>query len=321
MILYDQGKLKLDDPLSKYLPAFANMRVLDKYHDGDTTYTTVPAVKEITIKDLLQHTAGLDYPQIGGSFLSRLYNKSAIPAFYSDSDILRDKVNQLAKYPLLLQPGTAFNYSYSVDVLGAVIEKISGISLDKFFHQYIFEPLKMNDTYFYLPKEKASRLVSVYSPDGSGRHVAEWKKGTPGLDMNYPLLKGTYYAGGAGLVSKAEDYFTFLQMLLNDGEYDGVRILKKETVQLMTTDQLGDKSSGYLGENKWGLGFMIVTDKGAAPTFLPSGSYTWAGAFGSYYWVDPVNKIVGVLFLNLSPFVADEVRTSFKKLVYAAINN
>lgn len=315
MMLYDEGKIKLDDEVSKFIPAFKHPRILDKYKTGDTVYTTVPADREITIKDLLTHTSGLDYPEIGSSFLTGLYAKSKIPAFSSSEAILSDKINELAKYPLMFQPGKAFNYSYSLDVLGAVVEKISGISLKEFFYEKIFSPLEMNDTYFYLPRNKFNRLIPMYTIVGANHHLEKWKSGMSMIDMDYPKTAGTFYSGGAGLVSTIKDYAIFLQMLLNGGIYNGLRILKETTVKLMTTNQVGDMNIGYLGSNKWGLGFMVITSKGSAEFHLEEGCYTWGGAFGSFYWVDPKNKLVALIYLNQSAFDQIQIREKFKILV------
>ena len=265
MMLFEEGKFLLDDPISKYIPEFANPRVLDQFNEKDTTYTTIPANREITIRDLLTHTSGIDYAGIGSMNMRAIYAKSGIPAvFGSDKIILGDKIKALGKLPLAHQPGEKFTYGLNVDVLGYLVEVLSGESLDQYFQKHIFEPLGMTDTYFYLPSSKFERLVTVYTEDDR-HHFVKWTDQTLlGIAVNYPMVEGTYFSGGAGLSSTIKDYATFLQMLLNKGEYNGKRLLSRRTVELMTTNQIGDLN---LGRDKFGLGFQITTTDGQASTW------------------------------------------------------
>jgi CubicO group peptidase (beta-lactamase class C family) len=317
MILFEEGKLLLDDPVSKYIPEFAHPGVLDKYNAGDTTYTTIPSVREITIRDLLTHTSGIDYAKIGSASMTAIYDKNDIPSgFESRPLVLGDQIKKLGRLPLVHQPGASFTYGLNLDVLGYVVEVVSGMSLDKFMHDRIFEPLGMNDTYFYIPENKKSRLVKVYTEDKEHKPVQWTDKTFTGVDVNYPLSKGTYYSGGAGLSSTITDYGQFLQMLINGGEYHGKRILSPRTVELMTSNQIGDLN---LDRDKFGLGFEITTEAGQARLGVSKGSFSWGGFFGTSYWADPEKKLVGLLFFQQWPLTHGELHDKFRVLVYSAL--
>jgi CubicO group peptidase (beta-lactamase class C family) len=319
MILFEEGKFLLDDPISKYIPAFAHPKVLDKFNEKDSSYTTIPANREITIRDLLTHTSGIDYAQIGSDKMKAIYAKAKIPAgFVSDKLILGNEIKKLAALPLVHQPGESFTYGLNIDVLGYLVEIVSGSSLDQFFKERIFQPLGMNDTYFYLPASKFSRLVSVNTED-ENLHLKKWDENTfKGMTADYPKSNGTYFAGGAGLVSTIQDYATFLQMLLNGGEYNSQRILSKRTVELMTSNQIGDLS---LGADKFGLGFEITTKSGQAKLGITEGSFAWGGFFATTYWADPKEKLVCLLFMQQWPLTHGEIQDKFKAMVYQALND
>ncbi len=314
MMLYDEGKISLNDPLSKFVPAFAHPQVISTFNAADSSFTSVPAKREITIKDLLTHTSGIDYPLIGSAEMKAVYAKQQfVPAFGNDTMLLENMVNQLATLPLIHQPGEKWTYSLGVDVLGRVVEVASGMNLSEFFRTRIFEPLQMADTYFYLPSDKFSRLVKVYTVDSTDKTVL-WNDSRNGISPYYPLSKGSYYAGGAGLSSTITDYAKFLQMLLNGGEMNGHRFLKAATIQLMTSNQIDTLN---LGKNKFGLGFEITTAEGEKATAVPAGSFAWGGFFGTTYWADPKNNLVGEIFFQQSPLQKSGLADSFKKLVYA----
>ena len=319
MILFEEGKFLLDDPISKYIPSFAHPKVLDKFNDRDSSYTTIPAVREISIRDLLTHTSGIDYAQIGSEKMKAIYSKAKIPAgFVSDKLLLANEIPKLGSLPLVHQPGDGFTYGLNIDVLGYLVEVVSGKSLDQFFKERIFKPLGMNDTYFYLPASKFSRLVSVNTEDKEHR-LKKWDESTfQGVSADYPKSDGTYYAGGAGLVSSIQDYASFLQMLLNGGECNGQRILAKRTVELMTTNQIGDLS---LGANKFGLGFEITTPNGQAKMGVTEGSFSWGGFFGTIYWADPKKRLVCLLFMQQWPLSHGEIQDKFKAMVYQALTD
>jgi CubicO group peptidase (beta-lactamase class C family) len=314
MTLFEEGKFLLDDPISKYIPEFKNPVVLDKFNEKDTTYTTIPANREITIRDLLTHTSGIDYPGIGSAKMNAIYAKSKIPTGFVNEKInLGDKMRSLGKLPLVHQPGERFTYGLNIDLLGYLVEVLSGESLDHYFSKHIFEPLGMTDTYFYLPATKVNRLVKVSTEDNK-RHLVN----TPEILVNYPTVEGTYYSGGAGLSSTTRDYAIFLQMLLNNGEYNGIRILSRRTVDLITANQIGDLN---LGSDKFGLGFQITTEKGEARLGMSEGSFSWGGYFGTTYWADPKEHLVCLLFLQQVPLRHGEIHDKFKVMVYQALND
>ena len=319
MMLFEEGKFLLDDPVSKYIPEFANPRVLDKFNEKDTTYTTVPANREITIRDLLTHTSGIDYAGIGSKSMGAIYAKAHIPAgFVNDKVLLGDKIRILGKQPLIHQPGERFTYGLNTDVLGYLVEVLSGENLDQFFRTRIFIPLGMTDTYFYLPASKSDRLVSVSTEDNMHRVVKLDDRTIPGFSVNYPLAEGSYYSGGAGLSSTVKDYATFLQMLLNKGVYNGKRLLSRHTVELITSNQIGDLN---LGRDKFGLGFQITTKDGQARMGVSEGSFAWGGIFSTIYWADPKERLVCLLFIQQLPLSHGEIGDKFRVLVYQALND
>lgn len=314
MMLFEEGKFLLDDPISKYIPEFAHPAVLDQFNEKDSSFTTVPANREIRVRDLLTHTSGIDYAGIGSPNMRAIYAKAGIPGgFGSENMILGDKMKALGKLPLVHQPGEKFTYGLNVDVLGYLVEVLSGESLDHYFNTHIFEPLGMNDTYFYLPESKASRLVKVITED-KAHHLLN----ATNSFVEYPLSKGTYYSGGAGLSSTIKDYATFLQMMLNRGEYNGKRLLARRTVELMTTNQIGDLN---VGRDKFGLGFEVTTENGQAQLGISEGSFSWGGYFGTTYWADPKERIVALLFIQQSPLSHGEIQNKFKAMVYQALND
>jgi CubicO group peptidase (beta-lactamase class C family) len=314
MMLFEEGKFLLDDPISKYIPEFANPTVLEKFNKKDTTFSTVKANREITIRDLLTHTSGIDYAGIGSENMKAIYAKSGIPTgFVSEKIILDDKIRKLGKLPLVHQPGERFTYGLNVDVLGYLVEILSGESLDSYFHKHIFEPLGMNDTYFYIPSSKQNRLVKV-SVEDKNHHLVN----ATDSFVNYPLANGTYFSGGAGLSSTVKDYAIFLQMMLDKGEYNGKRLLARRTVELMTSNQIGDLN---LDKDKFGLGFEITTRSGQAKLGISEGSFSWGGYFATTYWADPKERLVCLLFLQQSPLTHSEIPDKFRAMVYQAIAN
>jgi CubicO group peptidase (beta-lactamase class C family) len=317
MLLYDEGKFQLDDPISKYLPAFKNPKVLATFNAKDSTYTTVPARSEVTIRQLFTHTSGIGYAVIGSPEARAIYAKAHVPSgIGSPNGKLATAMDALGPLPLMHQPGERFTYGLSIDVLGRLIEVLSGQPLDQYLRTRLFEPLGMRDTYFYLPAAKQARLVPLYT-EYQGRTVAMPKTGMLGLLPDYPKLAGTYFSGGAGLSSTIDDYAAFLQMMLNGGTYNSHRFLKPETVQLITQNQMGEVNQGL---NKFGLGFSIVTPQAAAQTGQTAGSYEWGGIFGTDYWVDPTEKLVVLLYTQKYPHTnTPDLVPRFRKLVYAAL--
>jgi CubicO group peptidase (beta-lactamase class C family) len=316
MMLYEEGKFLLDDQVSKYIPSFAHEKVLDKFNADDSSYTTIPAKRDITIRDLLTHTSGIGYAQIGGREANSIYAKNHLMAgFYVQGDKLLDAMTRLGSLPLLHQPGEKFTYGLNVDVLGCLVEIWSGMTLDEFFRKRIFEPLGMKDTYFNLPQEKASRLVNHYI-EGGGHFIKQAR--VFDVESDYPLKPKTYFSGGAGLSSTAYDYALFLQMLLNKGEYGGKRLLSRNTVRMMTMNQIGDLS---LDENKFGLGFQVTTESGSRLFPSQAGTYGWGGAFSTVYWVDPKEKMIVILYRQMWGSYGSELDGKFRVLAYQALND
>lgn len=318
MMLYEEGKLLLDDPVSKYIPAFKGQTVLEKFNAADTTYTTVPAKKEITIRELFTHTSGLGYANIGSKEANAIYAKSKLSAGLGEKDnSLLAAMNRLAKLPLMHQPGARFTYGLNSDLLGCLVEVISGVNLETFFKTRIFDPIGMSDTYFNLAPEKAGRLVNLYKEDSTGKLRKEnsgMLNGPVGVD--YPLVKHSYFSGGAGLSSTALDYGKFLQMLLNNGKYNGNQLLSRNAVRVMITNQIGEIP---FGGDKFGLGFALVTDKSDGKTLAQEGTFSWGGAFSTSYWADPKEKMVIIFYRQLLGTTHGELADKFRTMAYSAM--
>ncbi|WP_153797868.1 serine hydrolase domain-containing protein [Foetidibacter luteolus] len=316
MMLYEEGKFMLYDPVSKFIPEFKNPVVLDKFNEQDTTYTTIPAKREVTIKDLLTHTSGLDYASIGSKNMRAIYAKYGISSGIGELHAsLADKMKTLAKLPLANQPGEKFTYSLSTDMCGYLVELLSGMTLDEFLQKRLFAPLGMKDTYFNIPPEKHKRLAILNTEDSLG-HLIKWPTDQRGISPDYPNIGTHYFSGGAGLSSTAMDYAIFLQMLLNKGTYNGVEILAPRTVEMILQNQLGDLS---IGKNKFGLGFEIVTAKGAADEPRNEGSFAWGGYFGTNYWADPKENMVCLILTQQTPNSHGDVAAKFTSLVYQSL--
>jgi CubicO group peptidase (beta-lactamase class C family) len=321
MMLFEEGKFQLDDAVSKYIPAFKNQQVLDKFNEADTSYSTVLAKSEITIRQLFTHTSGLGYAQIGSKEANAIYAKNNLTAGIGvKNDKLLDAMNRLAKLPLMHQPGEKWTYGLNSDLLGCLVEVISGMTLNDFFRTRIFEPLGMKDTYFLVPQEKASKLVTLYREDSTGKLIKPESKMLNGpVGPDYPLINSTYYSGGAGLSSTIYDYAVFLQMLLNNGVYNGKRLLSRNSVRMMTMNQIGDVA--YRGDDKFGLGFQVITEKSSGRTPAQAGTYSWGGAFATSYWVDPKEKMVMLFYRQLQGTTHGDVVEKFRALTYQAIND
>lgn len=322
MILLEQGKILLDDPVGKYIPAFTTSVVLDKFNEADSSFTTIPAKRPITIRDLLTHTSGIGYAQIGSPAYQAITAKAGVIAGLGVPFLsLADQVDKIARLPLEFQPGERWSYGLNIDVLGHLIERVSKQPLDKFLRQYILDPLSMNDTWFYLPSDRRSRLVALHGEDSTGKLYRMTKMTLPDGSENlpdYPNENGRMFAGGAGLVSTAYDYAIFMQMILNGGIYNGKRVLSANSVGLMTTNQIGDLS---VGNNKFGLGFAVYTQKSKAQFGVSAGSNDWGGAFSSSYWIDPEKKIVAQMFINQFPNSHAEIHDKFKVQVYSSLKD
>lgn len=314
MILQEEGRLLIADPVSKYLPEFKQTTVAVPKAGGG--YEVVKAQRPITIRDLLTHTAGIGY---GEGVAHDRWDAAGITGWYfaERQEPIRMTVSRMAALPFDAQPGERWIYGYSTDILGALIEQVSGVSLDEFLRSRLLEPLGMRDTHFYLPESKKERFAVVYSPKPGGR--LERAPDPGGMVGQGAYLKGPQrsYSGGAGLLSTALDYARFLQMLLNGGELDGRRILSRKSVELMTVDHLGDIS--FRSGEGFGLGFAVVKNVGARGIPGSLGEFGWGGAYHSEYWVDPQEQLVVVYFTQLIPAGDLDDHGKFRALVYQAI--
>ncbi|WP_347840337.1 serine hydrolase domain-containing protein [uncultured Draconibacterium sp.] len=320
MMLWEEGKFQLDDPISKYIPEFKGQQVLASFKYSDTTWTGVPVKNEITIRHLLTHTSGIGYGVIDSDErFKMLYKKAGVTDLFTTKNIsIEESVKKLAKMPLHHEPGEKFTYSEGLDVLGYFIEVVSGMPFDQFLRSHIFDPLGMNDTHFYQPKKNADRLVEVqHKVDG------QWKKyPVTFYDTDYPV-KGarTFFSGGAGLSSTAKDYATFLQMYLNGGEYNGIRLLSRKTIEVIMANQIGE-IWGNDSDMKHGLAFNVATQKGQDLGGKGSkGTFTWGGYFNTQYFADPVEQIIGVIMKQTQGPVNDNTSWKFRQLVFQAVDD
>lgn len=309
MMLYEEGKFKLDDPISKFLPEFSTMQVLQRINTKDSSFTAIPAKNQITVKHLFTFSSGLYYGFDIDS-LALIFSKHNISeGFESRPMILENNIKKLAELPLLHEPGERYHYGLEMDVLGRLIEVWSGVTLKEFFEERIFNPLAMNDTYFYLPKEKYERLVPVYMNSDAGIVPTDY----PFID--YPV-KGanTYFSGGADLSSTAYDYYLFCKMILNKGELNGVRLLKAETVDLIASTHL------ETGDEDMGLGFGLLSDKTTSTLARSIGSISWGGFFTTTFWIDPASEVIGILLLQMYPFEYWDIQKDFEETIYKVID-
>lgn len=315
LMLQEQGRLAISDPLSKFFPEFANTMVAVPRAGGG--YDTVKANRPITLRDLLTHTSGISY---GTGPAAEEWRKAGIQMWYfADRDEpIQATVAKMGALPIDAQPGERWIYGFNTDILGAVVEKASGVPLDEFFRTRIFEPLRMRDTHFYLPAEKADRLAVVYSMQGGKLERAPSPGGMVGQGA-YVQGPRKSFSGGAGLVSTAQDYARFLQMLLNGGTLDGKRILSRKSVELMTSNHVGDK---FRPGDGMGLGVSVVVDLGERGQLGSPGEFGWGGAYHSTYWVDPAEQLVVVHLTQTNPAspVLDDF-TVLRSLVYGAISD
>lgn len=318
MLLYEDGKLLLDQPIADFIPEFRSPKVLDKFTASDTTFTTVPAKRDITFRDLLTHTSGIDYAAIGSDDMRAIYAKAGIPSGLGHINMtLLESMKILAKQPLKFQPGTQWLYGLNTDLLGCLIEVISGMTLEQFLTKRIFEPLGMKDTYFNVPQSKGNRMAAVYTEDDNHK-IIKWSHTFRNIDPDYPLQKTSFFSGGAGLSATAYDYAIFLQMLLNKGKYNGRQLLAPRTVELMLSGQLDFM---FNGTNNFGLGFEVVTDKGAAKGGRNKGSFAWGGYYGTTYWADPKSNMVCLIMTQHTPNSHGDLATKFQNLVYASLKD
>ncbi|GAB2990773.1 serine hydrolase domain-containing protein [Cyclobacterium sediminis] len=319
MMLWEEGKFRLDDPISKYIPEFKNPEVLVNFKYADTTYTTKPANKEITIRHLLTHTSGIGYGAIDrDERMKMIYEKAGTIDLFTTSPVTIEEIAlKIAKLPLHHHPGEKYTYSLGLDVLGYFVEVISGMTFQDYLLKHLFIPLGMNDTNFYFPASKADRLVAIQHKENG-----QWKNyPNTFYDVDYPV-KGakTFFSGGAGLSSTAKDYATFLQMYLNGGELNGKRFLSRTTIASMMGNQTGDLYGG--GDQHYGLAFGVLTDHGQAKAGLGStGTFIWGGYFNTQYFADPKEKLIGVILKQTQGSTGDQTSWKFKQMVGASIDD
>lgn len=325
MMLVEEGKVALDTPVHRVLPEFANLGVYDGGGAG-VPFVTKRLDTPMRMVDLLRHTSGLTYGFQNRSNIDAAYRAQKLEDWFGDKD-MSAVIEALGKLPLEFQPGTAWNYSVSTDVLGVVIERLSGMTLDRFFHERIFAPLGMHDTFFHVPSDKAHRLADCYTlrPDGS-RAIFD-----RGVDSHW-LNRPTQLSGGGGLVSTALDYHRFCTMCVNGGTLDGVRIISRKTLDLMACNHLpGNADLTTMSRSLFseatnagvgfGLGFAVTMD--VAKTMVPgsAGEYYWGGMFSTAFFIDPVEKLHMVFMTQLSPSNVYPIRRELKTLIYAALDD
>jgi CubicO group peptidase (beta-lactamase class C family) len=314
LMLFEEGRFRLTDAVHEYIPFFKDVKVLDSSINSQKRL--IEPVRPITIRDLLTHTAGLSYGFDDNFYIDDLYRKNMWAKMDRNPNMnLADMVAEIAKIPLAFHPGTNFRYSTAVDVLGYLVQVVSGMPFEDYLKQRIFDPLGMPDTAFYVPPEKVGRFTVVYGPeDKGGLKVSEAIKGSRFL--NPPKAP----SGGGGLVSSTLDYLRFCQMLLNRGEFEGVRLLGRKTVELMTLDHLpagvdcfGNPHEGF------GLGVSVTRDLAKYQNLGSVGNYGWGGAANTNFWIDPKENLIGILMLQYMPSDTYPVVTDYRNLVYQAL--
>ncbi|MCH8812474.1 MAG: serine hydrolase [Gemmatimonadetes bacterium] len=311
MMLYEEGRFFLTDPVGRYLPELANLPVaLLSEATSPDDIPTERARRQMTIQDLLRHTSGLTYGSFSNSVVDQRYRSAGV----GSQPTLADMVTEMGKIPLMYQPGTAWHYSLSTDVLGRLVEVVSGQSFDEFLRERIFEPLGMDDTGFYVPASKRDRFARSYGHQGAERTL------TLGDTMRFTQPPSNL-SGGGGLVSTAHDYSRFAQMLLNGGELDGARILGRKTIELMTMDHLPEGVPTEFLSPGWGFGLGFTVKNEAGTDGMPGsvGNFYWFGVQGTSFWVDPEEDLIGIFMIQIRPNRDVNFRQQFKRLVYQAV--
>jgi CubicO group peptidase (beta-lactamase class C family) len=343
MILYEEGKFFLNDPVARYIPELADLEVAVSTADSDTgmvsdgtTSRTIGSgddtkagqtrkpKRQPTVRDLMRHTAGFSYGFFGNTEVDKQYRAKNILRGQKD---LKEFVTELGQLPLQYEPGSKWHYSVSVDVQGRLVEVLSGMSFGEFLNERLFSPLDMTDTSFTVSKAKLDRLAQIYSPEGTSEgsdlflsRSQSTKLIPSGEQINAGFMEGaTFESGGGGMVSTARDYLRFSQMMLNGGELDGVRILSPKSVQLMTSNHLGDVPMGFGREGVgFGLGFAVALDQGEIGELGSAGEYNWGGAAGTLFWIDPQEQLIGLFMVQSIPH-RTRLGSEFKLLTYQAI--
>jgi CubicO group peptidase (beta-lactamase class C family) len=308
--LVEQGKIGLDQKVSDFISTFKNPKVLDQLNAKDSTYTTLPAKREITIRDLLTHSSGIDYTDIGSDKMNAIYTKAGVPSGLGEfKESLLEKMTKLGSLPLGHQPGEKFTYGLNTDLLGCIVEMVSGTTLENYFQKNIFDPLGMKDTYFNVPASKADRLPTVYT-ENEANQIIEWSPTFRNINPNYPLAPKTYFSGGAGLSSTAYDYAIFLQMILNGGKYNGKQIIAPRTAAIMVSPQ-NDRDN-------FGLGFSITSEKSANLNPRNKGSFSWGGYYGTNYWADPKDNLIVLIMTQHTPNSHGDLTGKIERIIYGS---
>ena len=308
MMLWEDGRFLLGDPIAKYLPDLAG---LDVAVERDGMLERVPAVRAVTVQDLLRHTSGLTYEFRGSGPVHRMYKSAKVDRRAQSN---AEQVATLGRMPLLHQPGTRWEYGRSTDVLGRLVEVLSGETLSKFFEQHILAPLGMSDTAFHVPERHHSRIAEAFGRDPDSGVTVQL------LEVRDPP---GFESGGGGLVSTAADYARFLQMLLNGGTLEGRRLLSRKTIEFMTADHLGPITGApdlLIPGHGFGLGFAVRLQAGIAHVPGSIGQYFWGGLAGTTFWVDPAEQLFALLLIQ-APGLRDYYRTLFRDLVYSAVDD
>ncbi|MEB2776982.1 serine hydrolase domain-containing protein [Algoriphagus sp. D3-2-R+10] len=317
MMLWEEGKFRLDDPISKYIPEFANPQILTGFRYGDSSYSTKPSPREITIRHLITHTSGIGYGVIDADErMKMIYAKAGIvDAFTTEPVKISNNIKKLAKLPLHHEPGEKFTYSEGLDVLGYFIEVVSGMPFDQFLKTRIFDPIGMNNTGFYLDEAQGKKLVTIHHKVDN-----KWEAfPVTFYDPDYPKTGAkSFFSGGAGLSSTAEDYAKFLQMYLNGGAYRGTRFLSPTTIKAIMSNQVEDLLGN--GGKDYGLAFGLVDENGVAQGGIGSlGTFDWGGYFNTQYFADPVTNTIGILMKQTQGGTGDESGWKFRQMVFSAI--
>lgn len=325
MMLFEEGKFSLNDPVSRYIPAFADAQVLVEDATNEQGYVLEAARSPMLVRHLLTHTSGLSYGLFANPHLRAAYQAAGVSdgLTYAD-ETLEEWVAKIATVPLANHPGENFEYGLSTDVLGRLIEIWSGMPLDEFFQKRIFEPLQMSDTHFFLPAEKVTRLTKIYEHDENGclRPIPDtaYQLGNANIAAGVPY-KGPQklFSGGGGLVSTAQDYARFAQMLLNGGKLGDAQLLSCKTVELMISNQIGEL--GYWSQG-YGFGYGVYINRGAAYSGQPGsvGTYGWSGYYSTYFWIDPKEDVVAVLMTQVAPWISF-LEFEFPAMIYQALED
>jgi CubicO group peptidase (beta-lactamase class C family) len=308
MILFEQGKWQLNDPVSKYIPEFSDLKVA-KVDPASGAVTTVPSNHPMTMRELMSHSGGLTYGFFGGTSVDKHYVENNV---FDQTQPMQTFIERLGKAPLLFQPGERWHYSVSVDVQGYLVEKLSGQSFPEFLQEHVFGPLQMVDTGFYVPAAKMNRLVEFYFRGKDGKSV----KHPNVADYSKPPV---FPSGGGGLVSTASDYMRFCQMLLNGGALDGQRILSPLTVKLMRTNMLPESARTMGPGTGFGLDFAVIEDPAVAGGYAGEGTYFWGGYAGTWFWIDPVYQLIVIGMIQQRGDDLPDLRLLSRSLTYQAI--